>query len=302
MNRRVLLTGATGFIGRHALQALDRTDLEVHAVIGPDQQPEALPGAHETHACDLLDPAETSDLVGRIQPDHLLHLAWYTQPPDYPRSIRNLSWLAGSLHLLRAFSAAGGRRAVTAGTCMEYLWSDQPCREYDTPCPGPSLYGTCKDALGRVGQSLGATADLSFAHGRVFFCFGPGEKPKRLIPSVVRALQAGERACCRRGQLRRDFLHVSDTARALVELLCSEVTGPVNIASGHPVALGEIARRVGEKLSAGDRLEIRAEEAHNEPTVLVADVTRLRDEVGFVPGLDLDRALDDTLSYWSTRQ
>jgi nucleoside-diphosphate-sugar epimerase len=298
MNGRVLLTGATGFIGRPALRALAPKDLDVHAVIAPGHKPpEQLPDAN-AHPCDLLDPAATSTLIRRVKPDHLLHLAWYTQPPDYPRSGRNLTWLAASLHLLRAFAQAGGRRAVTAGTCMEYLWSNEPCHERRTPCTPSTLYGTCKDALRRVGESLAETSELSLAHGRVFFLFGPGEKPRRLIPSIILSLLAGEKACCRRAQLQRDFLHVSDTAGALVELLCSPVTGPVNIASGHAVALGEIAQRLAAKLSAGDRLEIRHEEAHNEPIRLVADVTRLTREVGFQPKLQLDQALDETLSYW----
>src|SRR6202035_1989630 len=134
---RVLLTGSTGFIGRHTLAALVRGGHEVHAVArrrGPDTH------GVRWHEADLL---ESADVVEQIEPEILVHLAWYAEHRKFWSSVENLRWVEASLALLRAFARAGGRRAVLAGTCAEYGWSRELYSE-DAPLQPATLYGAAK--------------------------------------------------------------------------------------------------------------------------------------------------------------
>jgi nucleoside-diphosphate-sugar epimerase len=96
--KRVLVTGGTGFIGRHPLAELLARDYELH--VAARSKPSAdFPSAVTFHECDLLDGVATSRLMTRLAPTHLLHLGWYAKPGLFWTSLENLRWVAASLTL-----------------------------------------------------------------------------------------------------------------------------------------------------------------------------------------------------------
>lgn len=295
--KRVLLTGATGFIGRHCLPSLVARGYEVHAVSSKAQRENA-PDVH-WHQADLLDSTQIAELVTRVQPSHLLHLAWFAVPGKYWTSPENLRWVQASLDLLQAFASCGGQRVVSAGTCAEYDWEYGYCSEEVTPLAPSTLYGVCKHSLQIMLDAFAKQTGLSAAWGRIFFLYGPHEYPNRLVASVIRSLLQGEPARCSHGNQIRDFLYVQDTAEAFVALLESETTGPVNIASGRPITLKEVVFQIAEKLDRQGLVHLNAVPAPaGEPRLLVADVNRLTSEVGWSPKYDLRAGLESTIEWW----
>ncbi len=294
----VLLTGATGFIGQHCLSQLLAQGYDVHAAsIDAPQQDRG--GAH-WHQVNLLDAAQVSHLMAEIKPSHLLHLAWYTAPGKYWTSIENIRWVQASLELLQAFARYGGQRVVMAGTCAEYDWAYGYCSEFVTPLAPATLYGTSKHATQMLLHAFAQQANLSAAWGRIFFLYGPHEHPDRLVASVIRALLRGEPARCSHGNQIRDWLHVQDVAGAFVALLDSDVSGPVNIASGQPVSIKEVIGRIGAHLGHNDLIQWGAVPAPvDEPPLLVADVQRLREQVRWQPYFSLETGLAHTIQWWS---
>lgn len=294
---RVLVTGATGFIGRNVLAPLIAAGHEVHAVSSR--------GNHETagvvwHRADLLASA---DVVGEVRPEALMHLAWYAEHGKFWTAPENVRWVEASLALLRAFAGIGGERAVLAGTCAEYDWAvDGPLVEEASPLRPATLYGSAKHALHTVAAAYAEQAGFSLAWGRVFFLYGPGEAPGRLVPSVARAVIAGEPARTTAGTQVRDFLHVEDVAGAFAALVASDASGPVNVASGDGVPLRQVIELVAEAVGRPELLEIGAlEQRPGEPESLVADVARLRDEVGFTPRISLREGVEQAVEWWRTR-
>lgn len=279
---RVLVTGATGFIGRHVVEPLREAGHDVRAVGSGD--------------ADLLDPRATERLVEEARADVLVHLAWYAEPGAFWTSDENLRWVGASLGLLHAFAAAGGRRAVVAGTCAEYDWSHALLSERETPLAPSTLYGECKHALHRIAERWGG---LSLAWGRVFFLYGPGEHPARLVSSVAGALARGEPAPCSSGEQVRDFLHVADVGRAFAALAGSEVEGPVNVASGEGVSVRDVVTTLGELAGRPELIQLGAlPQRSGEPPELVGHAARLRDELGFTPAIGLREGLERTVSWW----
>lgn len=295
--RRVLVTGASGFVGRPALGALAARGFDVHAVArgAPD---DATPGI-TWHAADLLDAARRRSVVDAVGASHLLHLAWYAEPGAFWSARENAAWVAATVALVDEFALAGGRRATLAGTCAEYDWTAPGPLAEDAPLAPATYYGTCKDATRRVVEGLAAAAGLSLAWGRIFFVFGPGEDARRLVAGVARALVAGERAATSAGAQRRDFLHVDDVAGAFAALLDSPVEGAVNIASGEAASVRAVAEALAQAAGRPDLLDVGAVPRRaGEPEEIVADVSRLRDEVGFRPRRSLRDGLADTVRWW----
>jgi nucleoside-diphosphate-sugar epimerase len=247
----------------------------------------------------LSDPAA---VVERVRPERLMHLAWCTEHGRYWTSLENLDWVGATLALVRAFAAAGGRRVVVAGTCAEYDWSVGDGTFSEDAATGPAtLYGAAKHGTHAVLEQAGELG-VELAWGRVFFLYGPGEDRRRLVASVASALLSGERAPTGDGTQTRDFMHVADVAAAFAALLDSPVEGAVNIASGEARRLRDVIDAVGTAAGHPELVDIGALPARpGDPPRLLADVSRLRDDVGFRPRVSLEEGIEATVAWWRDR-
>ncbi len=259
--------------------------------------------AGRAQGVDLLAPGGADALLAQLRPTHLLHLAWFTEHGSFWTSEENLRWVDASLRLLQAFAASGGRRAVVAGTCAEYDWvPGGTFSEWRTPLRPATLYGAAKQGLHEVARGLTAQEGVELAWGRIFFSFGPGEPEERLVPSIARALLAGQEAPMTHGRQLRDTLTVEDLGRAFATLTASDYTGAVNIGSGVGVELRRLAELVAAEVGRPELLRVGALQARpREPRELIADVTRLREHVGWTPSDTLEEGVARTVAWWRSQ-
>jgi nucleoside-diphosphate-sugar epimerase len=295
----ILVTGATGFVGRAVVAMLVGRGDDVHALY----RDRPLAGTPEVtwHRVDLLAAGEIERVVAEVCPDRLIHLAWHTEHGRIMQAQENIVWVEGSLRMMRAFARYGGSRVLILGSGAEYDWSNAagPLSELRSPLTPATLYGAAKDALRRLATAYARQEGIELAWGRPFFLYGPGEDPARLVPSVIRSLLADWPVAISSGAQIRDYMHVEDLASALLALLDSPVVGDVNLASGVGTSLDEI---VDEILRSTGRPELVLRgglpDRPWEPPMLVADVTRLRDEVGFLARRTLAEGLAGTVRWW----
>ncbi len=296
---KIIVTGARGFIGRHTLPFLEKLGFEVHAITSKEIEAQSQNGKGPTwHKVNILDAKEVDVLCENVGASHLLHLAWYDNPRDRMTSERNIEWVEATLHLARKFSENGGKRFVMGGSCTEYDWKFGYCNESVTPTNPQSIYGECKLAVHKILEKYSTQIGLSYASGRTFFVYGPHEAESRLVAYAIRCLLMKQEAKMSHGNQMRDYLHVVDVADALVKLLVSDISGAVNIGSGRAVKLREIVDMAGEKLNALHLLAYGPVESIFDSPVVMADNSRLRNELEWVPKFDLEEGIEDTIKWW----
>ncbi len=290
---RVLVTGATGFIGRHVLAPLEESGFEVHAVAR-----RAGPEGPRWHQADLHDRRATHELIAAVRPTHLLHLAWNAIPGQFWTTAENLRWLESSIALLESFIEQGGKRVVISGTCVEYDTSAAPFLEEVTPLRPATLYGASKHALQTVAREYCRQSGASFAWGRIFHPYGPHEAAARVVPTVIRSLLRNEPVACTSGNQLRDFIYVEDCARAFVALLASEAEGEFNMATGRPMLLSDFLTRLAESMGRGGLLRIGAlPHRPEDPLAVFGSASRIR-SIGWSELYSLDEGLAATVAWW----
>jgi len=294
--KRVLLTGAGGFIGRHCIAPLLARGYEVHAVGRAPRGADTL-GA-TWHTADLLAPGAAAALVEAVKPTHLLHLAWYVVPGKLITAPENFEWVTASLDLVRRFHEAGGVRVAVCGSGYEYDWSYGYCTEGLTPCVPDTVYGACKHALHELVRSYALGKPLSWAWPRVFFLYGPGEHPQRLVSSVARSLLAGEPAKSSHGRQIRDYMHVQDVADGLVAVLDADVQGAVNVSSGQATTIRDIVLTLGRLTGRPELVQLGALPARANDVPLVVGANAKAAGIGWTPRHDLESGLLDTVAWW----
>ena len=299
--KKVLLTGAAGFIGHHCLEPLKARGYEVHAVSTKPMK--SGKGGVHWHQANLLEPGAAKALLAEVKPSHLLHLAWFVVPGKLITAPENFAWVRASMELVQEFAAHGGKRLTVCGSGYEYDWNYGYCSEKLTPAVPNTVYGSCKHALNLLVQSFATQAALSAAWGRVFFLYGPNEHPQRLVSSVILSLLKGEPAKCSHGRQIRDYLHVQDVAEGMVALLDSEVTGAVNVSSGQATTLREIVLTIGRVLERPELIQLGAIPARaNDTPLVVGENLRLLNEVGWKQQFDLEAGLRQTIDWWKIQK
>lgn len=299
---RVLLTGATGFIGSHVARHLVGQGHDVHALVRE--------GSDRWRINDLQDrisivsgglplDERAAAAVRTLGPEVCIHAAWFATPGEYLHSERNLDLVASSLSFARSLVRAGCRRIVGLGTCFEYDTRFGFLTE-TTPTRPESLYAASKLGLGLTLQRFGDVAGVEVAWARLFYQYGPFEDSRRLVPSVIRTVLAGNEASVTPGEQVRDFLHVEDVAAAVCAVAFSDLQGAVNVGSGHPVTVREIVEMIGDLTRCERLIAVGARPyADGDPMFVCADSARLRG-TGWTPRISLHDGLTRTIEWWRT--
>ena len=293
---KILLTGATGFIGSHVARELVAAGHEVHVLVRAESNfwriKDIKASLRIIHG-DLLD---SSFILHPSSFDLCIHLAWYVEPGKYLESPQNKQWVETSVRFARAMQDAGCRRFMAAGTCFEYATSDEPLRE-SSPTGPRTLYAQSKLELFNTLQSL----EMEIAWVRFFYQYGPHEDPRRLVPVVVNALLRGQEAKLVPGDRCRDYLYIEDVASAVTAVTQSKLTGAVNIGSGAPTTEAEIGMKIGELIGKPELVKFGAlPYSPTEPMHVVSDNTKLK-STGWKPRYGLNEGLRRTIEWWRTR-
>ncbi|MCK1737081.1 NAD(P)-dependent oxidoreductase [Bradyrhizobium sp. 138] len=294
---RILLTGASGFVGRWTVAALAKHKVEVFAL---SRKP--VPAQKNVYplALSVLDGQQIRQVFDDVRATCVVHLAWDVSHGSFYTASTNLDWAAGSINLYRYAVEAGATRFVGIGSCAEY--APEPgtdCDEQTSAISPTSLYGIAKDAVRRVTSAHAQTNGVSFVWARLFHLFGPGEPPERLVPSVCLQLARGLGAPISSGNDIRDYMDVRDAAEALGRLVLSDVTGEINIGSGHGISVAEVAHSL-ESIAGRPGLLQRGvlPDRTSEQPRLVANTKRLNKEVGFTLSRPLRDRLAETYRMW----
>ena len=301
MGTKVLLTGATGFIGSHVARRLLADGCEVHAIVRPGSDQRRIrdiAGALHMLPGDLLAPEELDRCVDGARPDVCIHLAWCTEPGAYLHSRENIRFVEASLRLAIRLAEQGCGRFVGAGTCLEYDTSVGYLSE-SSPLRPASLYAASKLGLGLMLDQLGQQTGMRVAWLRLLYLYGPGEDERRLVPSVICALLRGQQAQVTEGVQIRDYLHVDDVAAAVWAVAQSELSGPVNIGSGRPVAVRDLVGAIGALSGRREAIAFGAiVHEPRDPMFICADTRRLTGHTSWTPRYDLDSGLQHTIAWW----
>lgn len=300
---RLFLTGASGFVGSH----LSRMALAGGAQVGILAQPEDPLTRLEAVVRNLrvfrgeLGGGDSVEVALReFQPDVLIHLAWNTEPGKYLESPENVPLLTSSLRLMETAVKVECPYVLMTGTCAEYDTEIGYLRE-DGPTRPVTLYAAAKHALHIVAGEIARAAGAGFGWGRLFYLYGPGEEPRRLVPSVIRELRSGQVFQASSGKQVRDYLHVEDVASALWHLAANRLAGTYNVSSGMPTTVRTLLETVGEILGCADRIRFgEAPDREWEPRFICGDNSRLK-ETHWEPKIPLRQGLEQTVRWWRER-
>lgn len=301
---KLLVTGASGFIGSHVCRDGLARGFEIRAVKQPGSDcrrlPERLPEI-EWVECDLLTaPAAALDRIG-VDVDACIHAAWYVVPGQYLTSSANDDYRAATLRLCSALSRQGCREITGLGTCFEYEQGPSPLDE-SAPVLPLTPYARAKLATFLEAEALLRGSGTALAWARLFYLYGPWEDDRRLVPDVALRLLRGQRAAVTSGRQVRDFLHVADAAGALVAVVVSGLRGAVNIGSSETVTVHDVVRAIGEITGRPDLIDFGAR-ADNmmDPPFVCANNRRLREETGWHQRYGLIDGLRQTIEWWKSR-
>jgi nucleoside-diphosphate-sugar epimerase len=267
----VLLTGATGFVGRHVMRELLDLGAAVRVIArrgsAEDLDVARLDGLIST--ADLFSEDAAWWAEACVGVDTVIHLAWYAEPGRYLEAAENLDCLSGTLELARGAARAGVRRVVGVGTCFEYDLSPGTLA-VDTPLRPETPYAATKAAAYLALSHWLPTQGVELAWCRLFYLYGEGEDPRRLAAHIRARLEAGEPAELTSGTQVRDFMDVARAARRIVGVARGGEQGAVNVCSGVPVTVRELAERIADEYGRRDLLRFGARPDNlTDPPVVV---------------------------------
>jgi nucleoside-diphosphate-sugar epimerase len=254
---RVLVTGASGFVGRHVVAALLARGHSVLAVARDESRLRAMPwsGAVDLLAVDIhAEALDCAPLVRGV--DCVVHLAW-PGLPNYRARFHYEHNLFADYTFLAGCVAAGLKHLLVTGTCLEYGLASGCCDE--SALTDPSLsYPLAKDTLHRFLRRLAVEQPFALQWVRLFYMYGEGQSPSSLLSQLDRAIDGGAQGFpMSGGEQLRDYLPVATAAAHVAKLVeFPEVQGAINCCSGRPTSVRRLVEEHLRLRGASMRLEL----------------------------------------------
>jgi nucleoside-diphosphate-sugar epimerase len=292
IGKRVLVTGATGFIGQHLVASLIDAGTRVWGGIYPTDQPEreaVLPPSTLRVPLDVRAATSVEQAVEASDPDIVFHLAAVGVTDPTVSALEALSVnVQGTVHLLESARGRDIERIVLLGTCHEYGARETP----EGLDPG-NFYAASKLASWAFARAYWRAFGAPVVVGRPFQVYGPRQPRKTLIPAAIHAALAGEDFRMTEGKQRRDFIYISDLATA------SDAIGQsLDLGTGQTVTVREVVERIWAIMEPRGRILTGALPYRSGGAVhLVADADRTAQLIGWRARVGLEHGLRNTISH-----
>lgn len=288
--KKILLTGATGLIGKELIKPLLENGYELFAI---SRKPLQNTNNITWLSGDLFDTQFIKYCCEKAQADILVHLAWKVTK-DYANSNENFSFLAGSIGLLQAFQQHGGKQVFFCGSYFEYDLSQTVLTEQSKLDPEKMAYTFCKNELRKIAEKFCRQNGMDFCYGRIFNVFGHNEEKNRLIRQILDGLFADEEVIIKSGPLQKDYMYSREIANAITAVLKSNVQGPVNICTGKPIAIKDIALIIARRLHKEHLIKFQ-NDFGSQPLCVYGDNTKLLTETSYKPEYTFEQAIDEII-------
>lgn len=303
---RLLITGASGFVGAKVLELALASGHTVAATVRPASPAHRLTpfvGRFERIACDLNDRAALNEGVARFRPEAIVHLAWtgVANAARFDQSQISAN-IDAACALVEAGAAAGCKAFIGTGSQGEY-GPGSTMREDALPEP-TTLYGAAKVATLYLTRQLAAQAGMRHAWLRLFSTYGPDDNPGWLIPMLIETMLAGERPKTTLGTQYWDWLYVDDVARGLLAAATSETAaGVFNLGSGQPVQVRAAIEAIRDLAAPG--MDLVFGEIPFRPDQVMhmqADIGRLKVATGWTPQVSFAEGIARTVAWHRQHQ
>jgi len=270
--KTILLTGASGFVGKQIFKALSASNFRIVPVVrtGKESSFQSQSKVDRIVCSSDIFQESTDWWAEQCEGiDVVIHAAWYAEPRKYLQSSKNMDCLVGSLNFARGAVIAGVKRFVGIGTCFEYDLSAGVLSK-DSPLNPLTPYASTKVALYMALSHWLPEKSVEFAWCRLFYLYGEGEDERRLVPYLHKQLVKGEEVELTSGKQIRDFLDVSEAGRVIAEVAAGEQHGPINVCSGEPITVRQLAEQIGDTYGRRDLLKFgsRPDNLVDPPCVL----------------------------------
>lgn len=291
-NERVLVTGASGFIGLHLCRALLRSGCELHAL--SRSEPKISDSGLHWHKVDLTDSEATRATFARIRADVVWHLCSYAQGerelglvlPTFRGEVET------TVNVLTSATECGCKRLIMAGSLEE---SDP--REVPS-----SPYAAAKAASRTYAKMFHQLYGLPVVMTRIFMAYGPGQSVKKVIPHSITCLLRGDPLKIASPSRKVDWLYVEDLVTGLLAVAATpNLEGKsVDLGSGELVEIRDIVRRIQRLTNSNSPVEFGASSAENLEQVRCADAAATYGLTGWRPTISLDAGLKRTVEAYAT--
>jgi nucleoside-diphosphate-sugar epimerase len=306
-NARVLVTGATGFIGSHLVRRLVDDGVEVHALssVVSSVYPVRLAPLRDQitlHGGNLSDRSAMDSVVAEVQPTHVFHLGAYTHVGKSWQRVDECiqTNVQGTVNLLQALDGSEYRRFVYLGTSEIYGDIDVPFRE-DAVVNPISPYSVSKYAGERYCRMFHQGRGWPVVMIRPFNAYGPAQTPDRVIPEIIGRALRGDELKMTKGLQTREFNYVEDLADGIIRAgTVDGIEGELfNLGCGEEISMRDLAAMILELL--GNPIEPKFGALPERPTEIMrmfCDNTRARELLGWSPRHTLRDGLAETIEWY----
>jgi nucleoside-diphosphate-sugar epimerase len=300
---RVLVTGATGFVGSCLVRRLVGLGCEVHIFVrSTSNRWRILDLLDEVveHEVDLQDHTAVESAVMQVRPAVVYHLATYGGFADQRDTAMIVAAnFLGTVHLLRACERVGFDMFINTGSSSEYGIKPSPMKESDLPEPLGD-YGVTKVAASQFCRSEALQKGLPVVTLRLFSPYGPWDDPKRFMPYLLASLLRGESPRLSTPASVRDYVHIDDVVDLYLKVAHTPgLSGKIiNVGSGVQHSLGELVSLA--KAAVGCDIEPQwgaTAVKRSEPKSWVADIGKARTLLGWEPARDFSDGLRQTVGW-----
>ena len=302
MIRKVLVTGGTGFIGSHVVEALLRKKCDVVLLKRSSSDTWRLKSCIKRLKCYDTDRIELKDIFKKEKPKAILHLATYYRKRHAPEDIEpmfsaNIAFPVRLLELAREFDV---KCFINTGTFFEYMNRPLPINE-DTSEGHPfNLYAMTKMAFEDILRNY--SSGIKAVTLKVFTPYGPRDSDNKLIPSIIKKALGNEEIGLSQGLQKLDFVYVKDIAQAYIKCLeniesIKSGHEAINIGSGLPLSIREVVSIMEEILMRPIKKKW-GRPAEGDFDITFADTSKAKELLGWRPAHDIFGGLRETIDYY----